>query len=116
MASPLENGPLLQQLRSAVMPSGSSPPWVFYNSQRFSTPPSSGTVRGQSGGAQHWSVLGVSIGSTEPVSLSNMASGMIGQGAGDVYYIEDWYQDGRILGTGFVTWCYIAVGIPAPGQ
>jgi hypothetical protein len=60
--------------------------------------------------------LGIGIGTSEPVSLLDMATGMIGQGALDVYYVEDWYQDGRVLGTGWVTWCYVAVGIPAPGQ
>jgi hypothetical protein len=99
---------LLDSIRPQNQPG--QPEWVYYGQQYFSAPPPAGTqVKGGSGGAQHWSVLGVDIGSTMPATYQAMANAIIGVGADDVYYVEAWYQDGRVLGTGYVTWDYVCV-------
>ena len=58
-------------------------------------------------GVQAWSIVGISIGSAP--TASQFAAAMVSnKQASKVYYIEAWAQDGRVLGTGWVTWWYIA--------
>ncbi len=89
--------------------------WTFQVSQDFGIASLSGAAQVEWVTAEHFSALGIDLGSTMPISLSQAAAQIVSQAESQGYgrvkvaYIEAWAQDGRVLGTGYVTWFYIAV-------
>jgi hypothetical protein len=107
MPTPLDSA-LLAGLRPKNV--SGQPSWTLITAQTFATDPSDPTVQVERTGVDAWSILGISIGSAP--TAAQMAAALVkgpNPVATTVYYVEAWAQDGRVLGTGYVTWWYLAV-------
>ena len=85
------------------------PPWTLIQAETFTWPPPSGdTASVELAPFQAFSIFGLSINSAP--TAAQVAAKMIDSGTASViYYIEAWAQDGRIAGSGWVTWYFIGV-------
>jgi|HubBroStandDraft_4_1064222.scaffolds.fasta_scaffold04058_13 hypothetical protein len=105
MATPLASS-VLQPLRP-VNQSG-QPTWTCTAAEILGTAPAGTATNVERTGVQAFSIVGITINSAP--TPAQMAAALVSGGqASKVYYIESWAQDGRILGTGWVTWWYIGV-------
>ena len=101
------NTPAFNTLRSEYLTG--SPAWQLVYSTQTNTPPSSGAITAEVQTGYIVSILGWEIGSapTAQEVAQHLPTG--GYGVNNVYYVEQWAQDGRVLGTGSVSYaCFAA--------
>ncbi len=114
MSQPLQSA-VLDQARAVMDSYNPSLPWVFQDSQDFGSSGLSGAAQVETVGAQHWSISRLAPRPTMPISLEQASTEIVAQAQSQgrpgvqVAYIEAWSQDGRVAGTGYVTWFYVAV-------
>lgn len=105
MASPI-NSTLIAPLRPRNQ--SGQPPWTFAGAQIFATADKGSVLHVERVGVNAFFVFGIGIGSAP--TIPQAAAAMVSHGGiAKVYYLEAWYQDGRVLGSGWVPWWYIGV-------
>ncbi len=106
MPTPIQFGASAQALRPKNV--SGQPPWSLQYAQLFAQADPGTLLKVERTGVTATSILGINLGAAPtPASIAALLKSH--NQAQTVYYIEAWLQDGRILGTGWVTWWYIAV-------
>jgi hypothetical protein len=101
------NTPTLNSLRAKVLTG--SPAWTLVYATQTNTPPASGACTAEAQTGTLFSIAGWQLGSAPTAQEVAQHLPQGNYGIHNVYYVEQWAQNGTVLGTGTIAYCCIAV-------